>query len=139
MLVERAPEVLDCVTIFGDTMLHHILEPVCRGHARDKSEEEASFCLRLVTNMSLPQLCRRNPEGICPLSYAEQFAENTGWTAWEHVRDAIKHRINMLCAEIMSLPELLELEQSMEQAIRSANDYAYDAMDHTVHLEEVVL
>mmetsp|Transcript_45553 Transcript_45553/g.90274 ORF Transcript_45553/g.90274 Transcript_45553/m.90274 type:complete len:462 (+) Transcript_45553:21-1406(+) len=137
ILAERAPEVLGCVTseMFGDTMLQHILEPTSKRHAFDKSEEEARFCLSIVANMSLPQLCHRNREGICALSYAEQFAANIDWDDWLHVRDALKHRMSLLTSKITSLPDLLQQVQLLEQAVISATYYELE----TAHLEEVVL
>jgi len=134
---EQAPDVLGCVTsdMFGDTMLQHILEPVSCGHAGDKSEQEARFCLSLVARMSLPQLRHRNREGICALSYAEQFATNTGWADWLQLRDALKHRMKSLSSQITSLPELLQHVQLLDQAAGSATDNDLE----TAHLEEVVL
>jgi len=138
ILAEQAPDLLGCVTSdgFGDTMLQHILEPTIKLHSFDKSEEEAHFCLNLTAKMNLAQLCHMNLEGICALSYAEEFAtERPDWAVWLQVRDALKHRMNLLSSQITSLPERLQHMQVLDQATRNAADNHLE----TACLEEVVL
>lgn len=137
ILAEMSPEVLGGLTsvFFGDTMLHHILEPTGPMHSNDKSAEEAHFCLSLVAKMSLPQLCHRNREGICALSYAEDFAAQIrGRMPWVEVRDTIKHRIVLLSSEITSLANLLEQVHMIQQAERSASHEGLE----TAHLQELI-
>lgn len=138
ILAARAPEELGCVTsdFFCDTMLHHTLEPASLRHSSDKSEGEALFCLDLVGNMNLAQLCHLNREGICALSYAEQFVANApGYVAWQHVPDAMEHRMKRLSYQITSVPELLTHVRMMEQAVGSAIHCDLE----TTRLKEVVL
>eukprot|EP00747_Dinoflagellata_sp_TGD_P046894 gnl/TRDRNA2_/TRDRNA2_144695_c0_seq1.p1 gnl/TRDRNA2_/TRDRNA2_144695_c0~~gnl/TRDRNA2_/TRDRNA2_144695_c0_seq1.p1 ORF type:complete len:161 (+),score=16.79 gnl/TRDRNA2_/TRDRNA2_144695_c0_seq1:1-483(+) len=87
----------------GDTLLHYVLEPPSLGHCNDKTEFEAYLCEAAATYGSFSQLCHRNSEGICALSYAETFAKNVGsdWQqgAWKRVQEVIKSNMLSRCSD----------------------------------------
>eukprot|EP00929_Paragymnodinium_shiwhaense_P069538 TRINITY_DN35065_c0_g1_i1.p1 TRINITY_DN35065_c0_g1~~TRINITY_DN35065_c0_g1_i1.p1 ORF type:complete len:479 (+),score=48.35 TRINITY_DN35065_c0_g1_i1:74-1438(+) len=144
---DETPGILGCTRPNGDTMLHHILEPCHAYHLRDKSRDEAEFCETLAMKMSLRELCHRNAEGICALSYAETVAHRAlesqfpaSWAdGWVRARDAVRDQMLSKCRKWggARIQDLLELVQGLWDAIRSADDYDYDMLQ-TEHLEQVV-
>lgn len=131
--------VWDRSNLNGDTMLHHILEPVSWGHSTDKSDAEAEFCIVLAKKLSLRQLCHRNVDGICALSYAETFAGTRGvGHVWANVRDVIKSQTLSRCRQDgLHLQEIIHTMQDLAEAKKSALDYPFEELGIS-HLEDVL-
>ena len=93
--------------------------------------------MEIAKGVSLAKLCHVSmPEGICAISYAEEFAaEKPDCAAWGQLRDVLAQRMNMFGAQITSLPELVRHLRALAQAIRNAKASGLS----TACLEEVVL
>lgn len=142
---ELSSEVLDFTTEHGDTLLHYILEPSSRAHECDKSQSEARLCCLVAAKLSLHQLCHRNDEGICALSYSEQYAHNTGpsWHqgAWHRVLWTIGGHMLTRFKESITSSSSLDLGRtvgSLKDALESAATYQYEHLDNTEVLQMVV-
>eukprot|EP00971_Amphidinium_carterae_P030548 600803-Amphidinium_carterae.1 len=65
---------------------------------------------------TLQQLCHRNADGLCALTYAEEFAAVAEDPIWHRVRDTIQTRIISSC-EGCPLPELILEARGMRIAL----------------------
>ena len=130
---EISTEILDFTQNDGDNILQYILEPALHQHVGDKSQLEARLCQLLARKLSFHQLCHRNNEGICALSYAEEYVLNTrpSWHDgdWLRVRDAIKENMLMRCKEnVASFEHLVRTVHELWNGLSELDD----PLRHTV-------
>ena len=111
-ILERVPDAtlefcfVECRWIVpgnGDNILQYILEPASSQLAYDKSISEAHLCQVVAQRLSQADHIHRNFNGICALSYAEQFVHNTigmqsvHCGAWVRVRNIITENMLNAC------------------------------------------
>lgn len=116
-----------------DNILQYILEPVSRGHAPDKYPSEALLCQVVAQRFGLVDHIHRNEEGLCALSYAEQYVHNTGpaWHggAWVRVCDIISEKMLDGCYDLAKRTDdesflfLTYVVQELKGALESALEH----------------